>query len=181
MDLLDFDGEPMYFDEPVTPEVDGLLSEAAGCYGEEVAEQRLLLAYFIQPEHLTVLVALYRYFYYRHRYREALITADRAIALTAARLDLPTDWKALREADLGRSVLVSMSLTRFLLLALKGSAYLLFRLGDPAGALQRFEKIAELDTSDRLGIGELHAMARAAVARSAFERAGGNVRFIKTR
>jgi hypothetical protein len=65
-----------------------------------------------------------------------------------------------------------MSLTRFLLLALKGSGYLLFRLGDAAGALKRFEKIAEIDTSDRLGIGELHAMARSAVTRSAVEGAG---------
>jgi tetratricopeptide (TPR) repeat protein len=179
MDLLDFDGEPMYFDEPVSPEVERLLGEAAEGYGEDSAEARLLLAYFLQPEHLTVLVALYRYFYYRHRYREALITADRAIALTAARLDLPTDWRDLREPDLGQSVLVSMSLTRFLLLALKGSGYLLFRLGDAAGALKRFDKIAEVDTSDRLGIGELHAMARSAVTRSELEGSGSNVRYFK--
>jgi tetratricopeptide (TPR) repeat protein len=179
MDLLDFDGEPMYFDEPVSPEVERLLDEAAAGYGEDTAEDRLLLAYFLQPEHLTVLVALYRYFYYRHRYREALMTADRAIALTAARLGLPTDWRDLREADLGQSVLVSMSLTRFLLLALKGSGYLLFRLGDAAGALKRFEKIVEVDTSDRLGIGELHAMARSAVTRSSLEGAGENVRYFK--
>jgi tetratricopeptide (TPR) repeat protein len=179
MDLLDFDGEPMYFDEPVSPEVQRLLNEAAETYGEDSAEDRLLLAYFLQPEHLTVLVALYRYFYYRHRYREALVTADRAIALVAGRLDLPADWRNLREADLGQAVLISMSLTRFLLLALKGSGYLLFRLGDAASALKRFEKIAEIDTSDRLGIGELHAMARSAVTRTAVEDAGGNVRFFK--
>ncbi len=179
MDLLDFDGEPMYFDEPVSPQVEVLLSEAAETYGEDSAEDRLLFAYFLQPEHLTVLVALYRYFYYRHRYREALITADRAIALVAARLDLPTDWRDLRESDLGEAVLISMSLTRFLLLALKGSGYLLFRLGDAAGALKRFEKIAEVDTSDRLGIGDLHAMARSAVTKSTMEDIGGNVRFIK--
>jgi tetratricopeptide (TPR) repeat protein len=180
MDLLDFDGEPMYFDEPVSPEVERLLSEAAEAYGDDEAEERLLLAYFHQPEHLTVLVALYRYFYYRHRYREALITADRAIALTAARLDLPASWKDLREADLGQSVLISMSLTRFLLLALKGSGYLLFRLGDAAEALERFEKVAEIDTSDRLGIGELRAMARTAVTKSMLEGMGRNVRYIKS-
>ncbi len=132
MDLLDFSGEDMYFDEPVSPDVEGLLMDAARRYGEDAAELSLLQAYFLEPNHLTVLVALYRYFYYRHRYREALITAERAIAITAARLDLPARWQDLSEADLGRSALVSMTLTRFLLLALKGSGYLLMRLGESA-------------------------------------------------
>ena len=85
MDFLDFAGEDMYFDEPVSPEVEGLLLDAAQRYGEDGAETSLLRAYFLEPEHLTVLVALYRYFYYRQRYRESLITADRAIAIVSAR------------------------------------------------------------------------------------------------
>jgi len=178
MDLLDFDGEPMYFDEPVTPEVNRLLVYAAEHYGETVAEHSLLRAYFLEPEHLSVLVALYRYFYYRRCYREALMMAERAIALAAARLDLPPRWQDLSEADLGGSVLVSMSLTRFLLLALKGAGYLLLRLGEPVAALERFDKIAEIDTSDRLGIKELRALAQCAVTEAAVERAGGNLSFI---
>ena len=178
MDLLDFSGEEMYFDEPVSPDVEGLLMDAARRYGEDAAELSLLRAYFLEPNHLTVLVALYRYFYYRHRYREALIIADRAIALCAARLDLPAHWGDLREADLGRSVLISMSLTRFLLLALKGSGYLLMRLDEPDAALKRFEKLAEIDTSDRLGIKELLNMARAAVTEANVTAAGDKVRFL---
>ncbi len=179
MDLLEFSGEDLYFDEPVSPDVDGLLLEAARRYGEEGAETRLLQAYFLEPEHLTVLVALYRYFYYRQRYQEALITAERAIVIVAARLHLPSRWQDLSELDLGQSVLISMTLTRFLLLALKGAGYLLMRLGDHRGALARFEKIAEIDTSDRLGITELLSMARSAVAEAAAQRVGGNVRFLK--
>jgi tetratricopeptide (TPR) repeat protein len=182
MDLLDFNGEAMYFDEPVTPRVEALLAQAAEHYGagpeDTGAELCLLRAYFLEPEHLTVLVALYRYFYYRRQYDEALATADRAIALAASRLGLPTSWKDLSEADLGRSVLQSMTLTRFLLLALKGAGYLLLRLGDSVGALARFEKIAEIDTNDRIGIKELTAMARGAVAEAAAERLGGNVRYL---
>lgn len=179
MDLLDFSGEEMYFDEPVSPEVDSLLADAAHRYGEPGAELSLLHAYFLEPRHLTVLVALYRYFYYRHRYQEALITADRAIAISAERLGVATRWQDLTLADLGRSVQVSMSLTRFLLLALKGAGYLLMRLGHPAEALGRFEKLAEIDTSDRLGINELLAMARKAVAEEHLVGAGENVRFLK--
>ena len=178
MDLLDFNGEPMYFDDPVTPEVGRLLAYAAEHYGDPAAEHSLLRAYFLEPEHLTVVVALYRYFYYRRCYREALATAERAIRLAAARLDLPARWQDLSESDLGGSVLVSMSLTRFLLLALKGAGYLLLRLGEPVAALERFDKIAEIDTSDRLGIKELRALAQGAVTEAAVARAGGNLSFI---
>jgi tetratricopeptide (TPR) repeat protein len=178
MDLLDFAGEEMYFNEPLAPEVEGLLTQAAERYGSPAAEHSLLRAYFLEPEHLTVLVALYRYFYYRHSYREALAAAERAIAVSAARLDLPRRWQDLSPADLGGSVLVSMTMTRFLLLALKGSGYLLMRLGDPAAALARFDKIAEIDLSDRLGIKELRSLAQSAVAQAAAEQAGGNISFI---
>jgi len=178
MDLLHFDGEPMYFDLPVSPEVECLIDDAAAGYGEPEAEQSLLRAYFLEPEHLTVLVALYRYFYYRHRYADALIVADRAIALSSTRLGVPTDWRSLSEADLGRAVLVSMTLTRFLLLALKGAGYLLLRLGDPAAALERFEKVAELDTSDRLGLTELLALARAKLVEEQVGAVGDKVSFL---
>lgn len=179
MDLLDFAGEDMYFDEPISSDVEGLLLDAARRYGENAAELSLLQAYFLEPNHLTVLVALYRYFYYRHRYREALITADRAIAITANRLDLPERWQDLSEQDLGRSVQVSMTLTRFLLLALKGSGYLLMRLNEAPEALERFEKIAEIDTSDRLGITDLLKIARSAVTESEIEQSGDNIHFLK--
>lgn len=175
MDLLDFNGEEMYFDTPVGPEVEALINRAAACYGEPKAEHSLLRAYFLEPEHLTVLVALYRYFYYRHRFAEALLIADRAIGLTADRLGLTRDWRKLTKDDLGKAVLVSMSLTRFLLLALKGCGYLELRLGDAAGALARFEKVVEMDTSDRLGMSELVSMARARIMEERLGVAGDKV------
>lgn len=58
MDFLDFAGEDMYFDEPLGPVVEELLRDAARRHGEEGAEASLLRAYFLEPEHLTVLVAL---------------------------------------------------------------------------------------------------------------------------
>jgi tetratricopeptide (TPR) repeat protein len=182
MDLQDFSGEDMYFDEPVTAEVEDLLALAAERYGDGPeaggAEQALLRAYFLEPEHLTVLVALYRSFYYRRCYRDALLIAERAMTVSARRLGLPVRWQDLGEGDLGRSVLISMTLTRFLLLALKGSGYLLLRLGDPAAALARFEKIAELDTSDRLGVQSLAGLAREALTRAEVERLGGTVSYL---
>jgi hypothetical protein len=180
VDLLDFDGEPMYFDQPLNPEAEALITEAADHYGEERAQHSLLRAYFLEPEHLTVLVALYRYFYYRHQYADALIVAERATTCVARQLNLPTDWRSLSRADLGHAVLESMSLTRFLLLALKGAGFLLLRLDQPALALERFEKVVEMDTSDRLGMNELVAMARARLARQRVGHAGGKVSYFST-
>jgi len=178
MDLLDFDGEQMYFDRPVSARVDDLLRDAAARYGEPEAEHSLLMACFLEPEHPTVLVALYRYFYYRHRYADALIVADRAIALSAAQLQIPTDWRTLSKDDLDRAAAVSMTLTRFLLLALKGAGYLELRLGDATGALERFEKVMEMDTRDRLGMTELVSLARAKVTQDRAGTSGGKVRFL---
>ncbi len=178
MDLLDFDGEQMYFDRPVSARVDELIRAAAARYGEPEAEHSLLMACFLEPEHPTVLVALYRYFYYRHRYADALIVASRAIGLSAAQLQLPTDWRALSKDDLDRAAAVSMTLIRFLLLALKGAGYLELRLGNAAGALERCEKVMEMDTCDRLGVSELVSLARTKVAQAQASVSGGKVRFL---
>ena len=180
MDLLDFQGEEMYFDQPVAPDTDLLLQQAAASYGEDAAEHCLLRAYFLEPEHLTVLVALYRYFYYRHRYAESLLVAERAIVVTARRLGVEPDWRRIGADTLGQAVLTSMTLTRFLLLAIKGAGYLCLRLGDAAGALERLEKVAALDTSDRLGLTELIALARGRVTEERVQQVGGNVRLLRT-
>lgn len=180
MDLLDFQGEDMYFDQPLGADADLLLQQAAASYGEDAAEHCLLRAYFLEPEHLTVLVALYRYFYYRHRYAESLLIAERAIAVTARRLGIGTDWRAIDAAALGPAVLTSMTLTRFLLLAIKGAGYLCLRLGDAAGALERLERVAALDTSDRLGLTELINLARARATEERVQGTGGKVRLLWT-
>ena len=67
-----------------------------------------------------------------------------------------------------------MPLTRFLLLALKGAGYLLMRLGEHGAALERLEKLSELDTSERLGLRELLAMARTAVGQTAVAESDPN-------
>jgi tetratricopeptide (TPR) repeat protein len=178
MDMLDFSTGDLYFDTPLTPAVEALLLTAAQNYGDSSAEFCLLQAYFYAPEHLTVLVALYRYFYYQQRYPEALIVAERVINLVLAQLQLPPRWQDVTESDLDHAVGISMTVTRFLLLALKGAGYLLMRLGDYQTALQYFEKIAAIDTSNRLGISELLALARAEVTKIAIARVGGNVQFM---
>jgi tetratricopeptide (TPR) repeat protein len=175
MDLLHFDAQDMYFDDALSPEVEGLLRRAAQTYGKASAEHSLLEAYFLEPEHLMVLVALYRYFYYRHRYADALRVAERAVAVAARRLGLAADWRRITSDDFGRAILVSMTQTRFLPLALKGAGYLKLRLSDPQGALDCLEKVAAFDANDRLATRELIMLARTRVAEEQARRAGAKV------
>lgn len=172
MDLLDFEAGQLYFDEPIDPVAEAAIEEAAEEYGKVEAEQLLLRAYFLEPEHPLVLVALYRYFYYQHRYADAMRVAERVLRLFAERLGFPRDWRQLDRPRFENGVLVSMTMVRFFLLALKGAAYLELRLGQNETALQRLEKLIELDEKDRLGAGALIEVARASLNMPTERKAG---------
>jgi tetratricopeptide (TPR) repeat protein len=160
MDLLDFEAESLYFEDKLSEEVNGLLDVAAETYGDQSAEHSLMRAYFLEPEHLTVLVALYRYFYYQHRYPDAFLVAERAMDVAARRLEFRLPWQQLTLKSLGVGVMKSMTLTRFYLMALKGAGYLKLRMGETQAGLERLEKVAELDVDDRLGVDTLVELAR---------------------
>jgi tetratricopeptide (TPR) repeat protein len=155
MDLHDFEGQGLYFDEPIPETVQELLDEAAQRYGEGEAELPLLRAYFAAPRSLMVLVGLYRFYYYQHRLDDALVVAERALKVTGERVGFPLDWRALDERCLGGAVLQSMGLVRFYLLALKGAGYLSLRRGRVREGLEMLRKVAELDVADRLGAAAL--------------------------
>jgi len=159
MDLLDFEAQALYFEDELCAEVGALLEAAADAYGSESAENKLLQAYFLEPEHLTVLVALYRYYYYQHRYPAAFMVAERAMDITARRLELRCTWRHLSLQSLGVGIMKSMTLTRFYLMALKGAGYLKLRMGETQGGLARLEKVAELDVDDRMGVRTLVRLA----------------------
>lgn len=151
MDLLDFDGQGLYFDEPLAEEVEGLLAEAAEGYGNGTAEAPLLRAYFLASDNLTVLVALYRFYYYQHRLSDALLVARRALAASGSRLGLPERWERVGVYDLGFAAIQSMGMVRFYLLALKGAGYLSLRIGDMSAGAAMLGKVAELDPKDSMG------------------------------
>lgn len=171
MDMLDFQTDSLYFDEPLKAESKRCLDRAAERYDDRRAEASLMRAYFLEPEHPMVLVALYRYFFYQHRLEDALLVAERVLQVFARRLGLPENWRDLTEMGIGCGVMVSMTLIRFYMLALKGAAYLELRLGEYESAIARLEKVLELDTNNRLGARMLldvacEEMTRKAVSRS---------------
>lgn len=160
MDFLDFEAEELYFDELLSEEVREYLDTAADTYGKPSAEQALLKANSLQPEHPMVMVALYRFFYYQHQLDKALEIAERVLAVFSQRLQLPDNWRKLSSRDVESIDKTAMTMLRFYLLALKGAGYLELRLGIYDSALERLQKVADVDAKDRLGARALLNVAR---------------------
>lgn len=158
MDLLDFSDCTLYFEEPLPAAAEGLLNQAARDYGQPSAEMALLRAYLLVPDKLTVLVGLYRYYFYQRRLEEALLVAERAMQLAGRQLGLPPDWRALDEKWLGAAAANSFGLLRFYLLALKAASVVLLRLGRNAASRDRLRKLAALDHRDQFGAARLLAI-----------------------
>jgi hypothetical protein len=151
MDLQDFNGDGLYFDAPLAPEVAACLDAAAQQYSQGTAEQPLLAAQALAPDDLCVLVGLYRFYYYQHRYQDALLIAERVMAVVGPRLGLPTRWSDLCRADLAVAASRGIGLLRFFLLALKGAGYLSLRLGRFEQGKAMLATVVALDADNRLG------------------------------
>ena len=160
MDFLDFDGKDLYFDSPTSKEVEDLINKASILYPDEKAELCLLRCFLAEPENLSVHVSLYRYYYYKHDYVAALKVAERTLESAGKALGYLGNWKDMTEGNLMRGLLVSMGLTRYYMHALKASAYVLMRIDDLQQAVQRLEKVNEMDTENQFGAEELLQIAR---------------------
>lgn len=167
VDMLEFSAEDLYFDLPIEQETQSCLDKAAHHYGEAEAENLLYRAYFLEPEHPMVLVALYRYFYYQHCYEDALRVAESVLFIFSKRLGLPARWQDIEEEQFQGDVLNSMTEVRFYLLALKGAGYLEMRLEKYESAIERLQKIVQVDDGDRLGAASLLQIAQDEVNRKA--------------
>ncbi|GAB1257696.1 tetratricopeptide repeat protein [Aurantivibrio plasticivorans] len=151
MDLQDFESQLMYFDKPMSEEVSELIEKAAAAYSEGEAEPYLQRAFDIDPDNLSVLVALYRFYYYQHRYEDAIDIADHVMSVVAPTIKFPSHWSEIQFAHLARGVMESFTMVRFYLLAVKGAAYLNLRLGNMELGVRMLNKVIELDNKDRLG------------------------------
>jgi len=155
MDLLDFSDCKLYFEDALPTEAELLIAQAAQDYGNPAAELALLRAHLLAPEHLTVLVSLYRYYFYQHRLQDVLVVAEHAKRISARHLGIPNDWRQIDEAQLGSAAATSFGLLRFYLLALKAESVVLLRLGRIAESRDRLTKLAALDSRDHLGAAKL--------------------------
>lgn len=154
MDLMDFQGENLYFEEDLPETVEELIKTASSLYSQGEAEQPLLKALVLAPVSLNVLVSLYRFYYYQHRLEDALKIAEQALGITALRLQVPKDWQEFNQQHL-QVPPASVALLRFHLFSFKAKAFLLLRLGHKEEAKAILEKLVALDENNRLGAKQL--------------------------
>ena len=116
----------------------------------DVAETHLFAAESLAPDHVAILIALYRFYFYKGRLEEALDVA-RACVGKALRLNtLGDDWRAVTAEDANFSDWGAL-VPRFFLFSLKGYAYLNLRLGNLVEGRQAAEKLLDLEPFDRIG------------------------------
>lgn len=116
----------------------------------DVAETHLYAAAALAPDHAAVLIAFYRFYFYKGRLAEALSIAQSCVA-KAMRLNvLGEDWRRVGPGDAEFRDWGAL-LPRFFLFSLKGYAYLNLRLGNLTEGRLAAEKLLELDPRDRIG------------------------------
>jgi len=127
-----------------------LCAAGASYHLDAEAERHLSLAQAAAPGHAAVLIAYYRYYFYKGRLSEALHIARLCLAKAAMDNDLPPDWRQVTAGDaaFGRYEAV---LPRFFLFVLKGYAYLQMRLGNLEEGEAAVRKLLELDADDKIG------------------------------
>lgn len=151
MDLLQFDPQELYFEQQDSPEVQHLIHQASAAYSEGGGELPLLQAYLRAPESLNVLVALNRFYYYRHRLQDALLISEKALALIQPSLEFPKDWRLLERVHISEAPKDSWPRIRLYLFTLKSIGFLNMRLQNLELSRGIFEKLVSLDDQDRIG------------------------------
>jgi tetratricopeptide (TPR) repeat protein len=151
MDLLDFEAQGLYFEEPDVAGVKEMIATAAENYETGEAELPLLKAYFLAPQSLNVLVALNRFYYYQHRLDDALQATVKALAVIRPLIGFPEDWRDLQQSHLSDAPPVSLTQVRLYLFTLKAVGFLNMRLHNLDVSQGIFEKLVELDSKDRIG------------------------------
>jgi len=137
------------FDLP--EEASNHLRSAGLAYREDsVAERHLREAEALAPGHAAVLIALYRFYFYKGRLREALEIAVACLEKGARENGLPCDWRKVRrkDADFGS---YEARLPRFYLFTLKAYAYLQMRLGRVEEGREAVLKLLDLEPTDKVG------------------------------
>ena len=125
----------------------------------ERAEALLLHAMHDAPDSEEVLVALYRFYFYRNELDKAVALAERCIAHGARDIGINSDWRQLGETTLDFSDFTRPR-HRFYLFALNAYGYLLARLGRKEEAELALSAVTRLDPTDRLGSRLLLGMVR---------------------
>ncbi|TRW91491.1 hypothetical protein [Candidatus Methylobacter oryzae] len=151
MDLLDFEAQGLYFEQPDVAGVEELIATASENYADGDAELSLLQAYFLAPESLNVLIALNRFYYYQHRLEDALAATTKALVVVGSSIAFPENWRDLQIGHITEAPADLLTKVRMYLFTLKAIGFLNMRLENLDLSQAIFEKLVELDSKDRIG------------------------------
>jgi len=128
-------------------EAERALRQAGLSWHDEVAAERCLArAAFLAPGHLAVLVAHYRYHFYKHHYSVAVRHARECLAVVAAQLGIPSEFEEVRSDH--ANFTGDDPLVRFWLFGMQAYGYVLLRLGERERGTLALVKITTLDRND---------------------------------
>jgi hypothetical protein len=131
-----------------------LLAGARHARSDPVTAERVVLqALALAPHDLKALLGAYRFYFYNHRWADALPQAANIVVQMARRLNVATDWRLVRPEDAPFSV--AEEAPSLYLQALLAWGYGNVRLGRIDEGCRALEKVAELDSRDRFGAGRL--------------------------
>jgi hypothetical protein len=132
------------------PAAAAALRRASACYADDcAAEDHLLEAQRIAPDHAAVLIGLYRFYFYKNRLPDALGIAATCLTQAAHDNGFALDWRCVRAGDASFGS-YDARLPRFYLFTLKAYAYLQLRLGDREEGRDAIMKLLELDPTDKI-------------------------------
>ena len=134
-----------------------MLAEArTACSDPETAEKSVLRALQLAPQDTDVRLGAYRFYFYNHRYADALPHAQFMIEHAARRLNIPVDWRAVRPGDSDFTLLERTP--GLYLQALIAWGYCHVRLGNLPQGREALARAAAIDPGDRFGAGPLLAL-----------------------
>lgn len=116
---------------------------------DAIAESHLFQAQALAPGHAAVLIALYRFYFYKGRLADALKVAQRCLIKAARDNGLNEDWRCVQRSDAEFGSYDAV-LPRFYLFTLKACGYLQMRLSRLEQSHAALAKMLELDPSDKL-------------------------------
>ena len=119
----------------------------------ERTETAVLEALRLAPEDPDVCLGAYRFYFYNHRFEEALPHCEALMGQAARRLNIATDWRAVApgDADFGAAEFAPGLYLQVLI----AWAYCQLRRGHLPAASEALEHCLRLDPGDRFGAGAI--------------------------
>ena len=150
MSVAYMSNERVLFATDIPPKIDSLLQEAVALYPQTSrAEEVLWLAYNMAPDRLEVYVALYKFYFYKKRLKDAEEVVNLALHKAAELGGFSPDWNVLNSSSSQWSP--ASDAQRFYLYTLKALAFISLRVSNLVKAKEVLEKLQELDPTDQVG------------------------------